>query len=242
MQESRIEAQRDGGVVDGRLFVPEGGRGQLVVQIMDAGGLRPAMSRMAEPLTAAGYTVLQPNLYWRHGDYPPFDARTVFGDPKERERLMEMLRSVKSDDAMADIGALLDAAGAGDRFACVGYCLGGRMAFVAASAFGERVVAAASVHGGGLVSDGDDSPHLAAGRIRGALYLAVSDADSSCTPEHQATLRAALDAAGVRHELELFDGTRHGFAMPDFPVFDEAAAARHWQKVLALFRRELPPG
>ena len=236
----RIEVTTADGVVDGRLFAAGGEPRPLVVSFMDAGGLRPAMSTMARPLVDAGYAVLQPNLYWRHGDYAPFDTSTVFGDPDERERLMAMVRSVAPDQAMADTAALLDAV-AGDprvragRVACVGYCLGGRMAFIAATRLGDRVAAAASIHGGGLVTDEPDSPHRSAANIDAAIYLAVADEDPSCTPEHQSVLREALGAAGVRYQLEVFEGARHGFAVPDFPVYDERAAERQWQRVLELF-------
>ena len=245
MSGTRIEAKTDEGVVDGRLFLPAGqGPAPLVVYFMDAGGLRPATDAMGERLAAAGYAVLQPNLYWRFGDYAPFDTKTVFGDAEERKRLMGMLGSLKPAAVMEDTRALLDALTEqprvrADRFGAVGYCVGGKMTFVAAATFGERCVAAASIHGGGLVSDASDSPHRGAGAIRARVYLGVADEDGSCTPEHQAALREALDGAGVRYQLELYEGARHGFAMTDFPVHDAAAEAKHWERVLALFADEL---
>jgi carboxymethylenebutenolidase len=207
---------------------------------MDAGGLRPAMSGMAEPLTAAGYAVLQPNLYWRSGPYAPFDFATVWTDPDERKRLSGLMNGFTPAQAMADTRAFV-AALAGDprvragRIGAVGYCMGGRMAFYAASELADLVAAAASIHGGGLVTDAPNSPHLGADRIRGALYFAVADQDQSCTPAHVEKLRAALDAAHVRHAIELYPGALHGFAMPDFPVYKADAQARQWAKVLALF-------
>jgi carboxymethylenebutenolidase len=240
-----ISVQTDEGGVDGRLFLPEGdGPWPLVVSYMDAGGLRPAMTELAGPLVRAGYAVVQPDLYWRLGAYAPFDCRTVFTDPAERKRLFEMIRAVRPDQAMRDTQLLVDAVAAdsrirADRFGCVGYCLGGRMAFIAAAELAPRVAAAASIHGGGLVTDAPDSPHLGAPRMRAALYLGVADNDASCSPEHQQALRQALDAAGVRYTLELFSGALHGFAVPDFAVYDAGAAERQWQRVLQLFAETL---
>ena len=112
--------------------------------------------------------------------------------------------------------------------------MGGRLAFAAAGAHPARVAAMACIHGANLAVDEPTSPHLQAGKIRARLYFGVADNDASCTPEAQAKLKAALDAAGVRHELEVYAGALHGFAVPDSPKYDEVAAERHWEKVLAL--------
>ncbi len=245
MGETKIEVEVDGGTLDGRLILPEGdGPFPLVVYYMDAGGLRPATSQMGERFASAGYAVVQPNLYWRSGPYEPFDCKTVFTDEAERGRLMKLISAVKADQAMDDTRAIVgaiedDPRVNAERFGCVGYCMGGRISFVAATKLGDRVAAAASIHGGGIVSDAPDSPHLGAKDIRCPLYLGVADEDRSCTPEHQATLREALDAAGVRYQMELYEGKHHGFAMSDFPVYDEEASEKHYERVLALFAETL---
>lgn len=247
MIEKRLELGTQEGTVEGGLFLPDGeGPWPLVVFYHDAGGLRPALATMAERLTKAGYAVVQPNLFWRAGPFAPFDMGAVFSDPEERKRLMELLHAVSTEKAMSDTRHLVEEAAADDRiraetFGCLGYCMGGRMAFLAAAEFPSRVVAAASIHGGGLVSEEDDSPHLRADRIGAVLYLGVADEDRSCTADHQTTLRRALDEAGVRYTLELYAGARHGFAIGDLPVYDPDAAERHWERVLALFDAELRP-
>ncbi len=241
MNESRVEVESVDGVADGRMFLPDGaGPFPLVVQYMDAGGLRSALTQLAAPLVAAGYAVLQPNLYWRAGPYAPFDARTVFGDAPERDRLMALMRTVKPADVMDDTRRFVerlaeDPRVATERLRFVGYCLGGRAAFVAAITFAERVAAAAAIHAGGLVTDAPDSPHRGVGAIRARVYVGVADADASCTPAQQHALRDALELAGVDATVELYPGARHGFAMPDFAVYDAAAAARQGAAVLELF-------
>ena len=240
----RLTAPTADGTADAELIFPDGdGPLPLVVFYPDAGGLRPAMARMGERLANAGFAVLQQNPYWRSGPFAPFDAMTVFGDPTERARLMALMTAVKPANVLADttalVAAIADPRVQRERFGVVGYCMGGRHAFLAAGTFPERVVAAACIHAGGLVSEGPESPHLLASTLRAALYLGVADEDGSCTPAHQATLTAALDAAGVRYQLERNPGARHGYAVPDFPVYDEAAAELHWKRVLTLFGEHL---
>jgi carboxymethylenebutenolidase len=232
-------------LADARLFVPAGaGPWPLVVFFADAGGLRPAMYALASNFSEQGYAVLAPNLYWRSGPYAPFDAATVYNDPVERQRLGDLVNTVSPHDVMSDTMRFVEHLSTfdhirSDQFGVVGYCMGGRLAFVAASALTSVVVAAASIHGGGLVTSAPDSPHRDVHRIRGRLYLAVADNDNSCTPEDQTALHQALGEVGVRYELELYPGARHGFAVPDGPVYDTAAAARHREKVLRLFAEEL---
>lgn len=245
MIENQVDVPTEDGALEARLFLPDDeGPWPLVVFYMDAFGLRPALSEMAERLVDAGYAVAQPNLYWRSSSFEPFDPAAAFGDAAERERLMKLLNAVRVDQVASDTLALVDEVTEdrrvqGNRFGCVGYCMGGRMAFAVAKEIPERVAAAASIHPGGLVTDEPDSPHRKASQIRGVVYLGIADEDRGCTVEHQRALRQALEDAGVRHTLELYTGAHHGFAVPDLPVFDRAAAERQWQRVLGLFDTEL---
>jgi carboxymethylenebutenolidase len=245
MIESVLRVHTPDGEAHAALFTSEGMTGApVVISFMDAGGLRPAMTALAAPLVAAGFAVLQPELYWRSVPYAPFDASTVFSDPPERARLFALMNAVSPEQVVADTGAwltALDGQPAVDarRVGVVGYCMGGRMALFVAAAHADRVVAMASIHGGGLVRPTSTSPHLGAPRIRGRLYFAVADDDASCTADDCAVLGEALTAAGVAHELEVYAGAKHGFAVPDFAVYDAVAAERQWGKVLALFGAEL---
>jgi carboxymethylenebutenolidase len=233
------------GEAHANLFTPDGaGPWPLVVFYMDAMGLRPAMSEMAGRLVAAGYAVLQPELYWRSGPYAPFHAATTFSDPPERDRVRALMNAVQPQQVIDDTNAFLAALGGdprwdGGRIGLLGYCMGGRMALFVAAALGARVAASASVHGGGLVRPGPDSPHRGGPHIKGRLYFGVADNDNSCTAADCAVLGEALQAAGARHDIELFAGALHGFAVPDFSVYDAAAAERHWERVLSLFGDEL---
>lgn len=247
MPEFPLQASVPDGTVEAKLFLPTNipSPWPVVVFYMDALGLRPAMSEMAQRLADAGYAVVQPNLYWRSGPYAPFDPHTAFSDPTERKRIGALMNAVSRDQVVSDTKALLAELSADhrlqtNRIGVVGYCMGGRMAFVAAVALGEQVAAAAPIHAGGLVTSEADSPYLAADKLRCAMYLGVADKDNSCTPEHQTALQLALEQARVRYHLELNPGALHGYAVPDFPVYDRAAAEKHWERILALFAREIP--
>lgn len=237
----KIDVRTTDGVAPCWIHRPEG-EAKLpgVILYPDAGSVRDVMHDVAAKVASWGYVVLLPSIFYRLGDYPPFDPKTVFTDPPERDRLMTVVRSLDLPSAMRDAGHYLDAlfgiaGAAGDRAGTMGYCIGGRLAFATAGAHPTRVAAAASVHGGGLVDDTDESPHLAAGKIEARLWFGIADEDGSCTPAHQAKLVEALATAHVRYSIDHFKGRKHGFAVRDFPVFDESAAGLHHQRVEELF-------
>ena len=211
----------------------------------DAYGPRPALRETAERLAGLGYVVLLPNVFYRAGDYRPFDKATVWADPPERDRLMALIGALTPERVRADAGAWLDALAAqrgvrADRLGVVGYCMGGRLAFLTAGLHPDRVRAAASFHGGGLVTDAPESPHRLAGRVKASLYFGVADEDRSCTPDQQGALAAALGAAHVDYRIELYPGKRHGFAVTDHPgAYDADAAARHWRRLESFFGETL---
>jgi carboxymethylenebutenolidase len=228
------------GTLPATLHTPEdAGSWPAVIMYPDAGGVRGTFHAMAQTLADLGYAVLLPNLYYRQGDYEPFDLRTVFTDPDERTRLMHLARSVTEPMATSDTGAvlafLLDQPEVrGDEVGTTGYCMGGSFALTAAGRFPDRVGAAASFHGGRLASEEPDSPHLLAGSMRATVYVAAAQDDPTFDDVQHERLSQALTEAGVRHTLETYPAA-HGFAVPDNPTYDEAAAARHWEALTELF-------
>jgi len=241
----KLEIRTPDGVADAWAYRPSGaGPSPAILYLPDAFGVRPASHQMCERLASLGYFVLQPNVLFRAGDFAPFDIATTFSDPAARARIMGMMQQIDTvRDTLAYLDAIARQPGAlAGKVGCVGYCLGGRMAFVAAGNHPERIAAVASIHGGNLVSDKENSPHAKAAELRARVYLAVADEDGSCTPEHQGILASSLGAAHVAYQIELYPGARHGFAVPDFPVYDAAAAERHWQRLATFFGESLPRG
>ncbi len=228
------------------MVTPDGqGAWPAVIMFMDAGGVRPALVGMAERLADMGYVTLLPEMYYRSGAYEPFHLETVFTDPDERTRLMTMAHSVTKAMAASDTGAFLDFLSqrpevAGTRAGSTGYCMGGGLSLTAAAHHPDRIVAAASFHGGQLASDAPDSPHLAVGRITGRVYVAAAERDDTFPPEQAERLGRALEQAGVHHQMDVYSAL-HGFAVPDNPTFDAAAAERHWQALADLFGSTLCP-
>ena len=80
----------------------------------------------------------------------------------------------------------------------------------------ERVAAAASIHGGNLTNDSATSLHLLPPQITREVYVAGTDNDQSYPPEMAERLEAALSDTGVVHRFQIYEGTRHGWMMPDF--------------------------
>jgi carboxymethylenebutenolidase len=223
-----------------------GGEGQrpAVLFYVDAFGVRPTMHQMAERLAGLGYLVVMPNVFYREGEFAPFDVATAFSNPSERERVMKLVHSVTPARLAIDSDAYLSAIAAqpnvrADRVGTTGYCMGGRLAVLTAGQHPDRVRAAMSFHGGRLVTDEPDSPHRLADRYRAALYFGVADDDGSCTPEHQAALASALGQAHVDYCLELYRGKKHGFAVPDHGVYAADAAERHWRRMEGFFGEHL---
>jgi carboxymethylenebutenolidase len=205
----------------------------------DAGGVRDTFQEMAARLAGFGYAVLLPDVYYRHGDWEPFSMETVFGDPEQRKRLMGMVGTVTQDMMASDAGAYLDFLDKrpevrdGGVGVC-GYCMGGRTSLIVSGHQPDRIAAVGSFHGGGLVTDTADSPHLLADRIKAAVYVAGAADDASFTPEHAEVLEKALTAAGVKHKIEVYPAA-HGFAVPDNAPYDPEAAERHWIALRDLF-------
>ena len=222
------------------LFTPDGeGPWPGVVMYPDAGGVRDTFFEMAAKLAGFGYAVLLPDIYYRSGDWAPFDMSTAFSDEQERKRLMSLISSVTPMKMAMDAEQFFHfLAGrpevSGDRFGTTGYCMGGRTSLVVAGRLGDRVSAAASFHGGGLATDSADSPHLLADRIQAAVYVGGAENDNSFTPEQAELLDKALTAAGVDHTIETYEAG-HGFAVPDNPPYDAAAAERHWAATREFF-------
>lgn len=239
-----IEEQIDLTTADGPMttFVvrPEhDGPHPVVLYLMDAPSIRPALSDMASRLATAGYYVLMPYLYHRVGPYQRWDEDDSF-----MHKRFDLMGSIDPTRIVVDVEALLDHADADPAAAegpvgVVGFCMSGSLALSVAKAFPDRIAAAASVHGAFFVREGrEDSPHLDLDRIRAELHFAWCADDETAPAEHRELVTGLLDEAGVTYTLDLETEARHGFA-PAGPRYDRAASERHWERVHALLRRRL---
>lgn len=231
------------GTCPATLFAADGAAsGPAIILYMDAFGPRPAPHAMAERLVGLGYAVLVPDLFYRFGAYGPLDAKTAFGDPETAKRLRGMLTETTQAMTVSDTGAFLDVLaqeGFAGKVGTVGYCMGGGRAINAAAHYPERIVAAASFHGGNLANDAPDSPAANAGKLKARVYVGVAGVDGSFPPEQSAKLSQAFREAEVDHIVENYVGMKHGWCVPDHSVYDEIGAERHWTRLAMLFAETL---
>lgn len=226
-------------------FIPPASPGDSkagVILYMDAFGPRASLYQMADRLAGRGYAVLVPDLFYRFGAYGPFDAKTAFANEVTGPQIRKMLAETTQEMTISDSGAFLDVLsenGASGPVGAVGYCMGGARALNAAGAWPDRIVAAASFHGGGLGSDAPDSPASRAASIRAKVYVGSAEVDNSFPPAQSAKLAEALRTAGIDHIIENYVGMQHGWCVPDHRVYDEKGAERHWKRLLGFFAETL---
>ncbi len=251
MTGERVELQTRDGVMDCYVFRPadtdddrRSGPWPAVVFYMDAFGVRTELGGMAQRIADAGHVVVVPNLYYRTGAFAPFEPAQVVADGPERVRFKGMIASIDNGKVMGDTASIVEylvsrADVRDGSIAAVGYCMGGKFALGAAGTFPDRVAAAASIHGGALATDKDDSPHLLAGRIVGRLYVGVAGIDPGFTEAEQDRLEQALNDAGVDYVIETYENAKHGFAVTGHLAYDADASERHWRKLSQLLKDNL---
>jgi carboxymethylenebutenolidase len=241
MSRTEVSIPTPDGAARAFVFRPDGdGPWPAVIFYMDAPAIRPALFEMCERLAGHGYYVLLPDMFWRAGPYEPVNIKEVFASEEARRKLFgTLMASTDPEKSNRDTGAFLAWLSAqpdakSDKVGCTGYCMGAALALRAAGNYPDRIVAAGGFHGGRLATDEPDSPHLLAPRIKARVYIGGADADAGFPPEQADRLRAALTAAGVENTVEIYAGAHHGYAPPDMPVYNEAAAERHWRALLTL--------
>ena len=245
MNGERIDLPSSDGVLDVHVFTPGTSNGPwpAIVLYMDAFGIRPALASMAQHLASDGYTVVLPNLYYRT-PFAPFAPDVVATEGAERERFKRMIASINQKMVMDDTRLVIDRLDRHpsvrpDRLGAVGYCMGGGYALAAAGTFPDRVVVAASFHGGSLATDKADSPHRLAPQMRARVYIGAAEIDASFPPEQQVRLEQALTDARVPHTMEIYPKAKHGFAVTGHIAYDEESAVRHWQRLQDLLKESM---
>lgn len=250
--EKDVEIRTPSGVCDAALIYPEGkGSWPAAILYPDAFGLRPSMRDMAKRLAAEGYVVLVPNPFYRSTKAPGIGPGFDFGNPDDRAKL-QALRAPLTNEAVgqdaATYLAFLDSQASVNKKAkagAFGYCMGGLMTMQTAAAVPNRIGAGASFHGGGLVTDKPDSPHLQVPKMRGQFLIAIAANDDEQQPDAKTKLREAFQAAKLPAKIEVYEGAMHGWCVKDMPmregkpIYNEAQAERAWSELTALFKRAL---
>ena len=198
---------------------------------------------MARRLASAGYYVVLPNMYYRSG---VMELGVVDSSPGSAwmKRMFDLMNSLNIPLVMEDTDAWLayidaDTAAQPGKLGVFGYCMSGQYAINAAARHPDRVAAAASIYGVALVTDAEDSPHLAARKAKGELYFACAEHDTYAPMEMVRTLESDLGRNEINAEVEVYPNSHHGFAFPERPAFQKESAERHWARLHALFARNL---
>ena len=240
--ESEVDVTTPDGVSDSYFVHPSSVSHPGVLIWPDAFGLRPAKRQMAKRLAESGYAVLVVNQYYR-SQRAPIVNTTNFAEVSDTLRpLMGTLNpETQVRDARAFIGFLdrQQAVDSNRKMGTMGYCMGGPFTMRTAASLPDRVGAAASFHGGGLVTDQPDSPHLLVPQMQAQYLFAIAANDDESQPEAKDVLRDAFSQAGLQAEIEVYEGALHGWCPPDSQVYDESKAERAWSRLLALFTRAL---
>jgi carboxymethylenebutenolidase len=243
MDRHQIRIETPDGVAEASLVAPSGPMPKGgVILYMDAFGVRPAMEAIAERIAAFGYAVLVPDLFYRGGRFGPFDAKTGFKEPATAALIRAAMGATTQAMTQADTGFFLDALaahGVSGPIGTTGYCMGGPRAINAAAAHPDRIVAAASFHGGNLANDAPDSPQMNAPRIKARVYVASAGVDGSFPPQQSAKLAEAFRVAEIDHAIENYVGMAHGWCVSDHTVFNEQGAERHFARLKTLFSETL---
>ena len=239
-----IEQELDIATPDGSMktfiYHPEhGGPHPVVLYLMDAPSIRPALKDMALRLSSAGYYVLLPYLFYRGGPFREFGQ-----SDEDMHARQELMGTVTPTNIIGDAEALLahaagDDAAADGKVGAVGFCMSGGLVVSLAKSMPDRVAAVASIHGAWLVRETDDSPHLGLDAATAEMYFGWCAEDATAPAEHVPIVRSALDEAGIDYTLDWFTDAVHGYAPPGTERYDRAASELHWERVHDMFRRHL---
>jgi carboxymethylenebutenolidase len=247
--ETEVEIKTPDGTCDAAFIHAKSGSYPGVLVWPDAFGLRPSMRAIGRSIAADGYSVLVPNPFYRVSKAPFTDASKFnFQNPDDMAKLKPLMASVTAagnaeKDAVAYV-AFLDAqkeVNKAKKIGTQGYCMGGALVVRSAAHLPDRIGAGASFHGGGLVTDKPDSPHLLAPKIKARMYFGIASSDDVKQPDAKDKLKEAFAAAQVTAEIEVYPA-QHGWCVPDMPVkdgvpiYNKPEAERAWGKLVALYR------
>ena len=239
--ESDVTVTTPDGTADCYFVHPSTGSAAAVLFWPDIFGLRPAVRTMGKRLAESGYSVLVVNPFYRTKKAPtaPNGATTPIAD------VMPLARSLNETTHMTDAKAFiawLDAQKPVDtkrKVGTQGYCMGGPIAFRTAAAVPDRVGAVASFHGGGLVIDAPNSPHLQAAKTKAQFLIAIATNDDQRSPNDKSVMKETFEKAKLSAEIEVYAGAAHGWCPPDTQVYNEAQAEKAWSRLLALYGKAL---
>ncbi len=244
MIEYKPSVQAGDGSAEAVVYTPGDGPRPGVLFYTDIFGIRPDNEHVAKRIAAAGYTVLMPNVFYRFGKLPLLDFEFKMGEERSMKAIGELFAALPNaameKDAPYYVNALLDRNDvSGGKIAVVGYCYTGAMALRTAAVMPDKIAAAASFHGGRLVTEAEDSPHTRIGDVKAELYFGHAVEDPMATAAQIAVLDDTLKGWGGKYQSEMYEGAKHGWTTPGRDIYNEKQAERHYEKLFDLLKRNL---
>ena len=239
--ESEVTIKTPDGTCDAYFVHPAAGTAPAVLLWPDIFGLRPAMRQMGKRLAESGYSVLVVNPFYRVKKAPTAENGAATPIPTLVPMMQALTETTHMTDAKAFI-AWLDqqpSVAKNRKIGTQGYCMGGPIAFRTAAAVPDRVGAVASFHGGGLVTDQPNSPHLQASKTKAQLLIAIASNDDQRAPNDKTVLKDTFAKSGQPAEIEVYANAAHGWCPPDSGVYNEPQAEKAWSRLLALYGKAL---
>ena len=239
--ESEVNIVAPGGNADCYFVHPVTGSAPGVLVWPDIFGLRPSFRQMGKRLAESGYSVLVVNPFYRVKKAPTAEA----GSATPIQQLMPLAQALNETTAMSDAKVFLNwmdrqpSVSKTRKIGTQGYCMGGPIAFRTAAAVPERVGAVASFHGGGLVTDSENSPHRQAAKSSAQFLIAIAANDDARSPNEKDVLKDTFANAKLAAEIEVYEGASHGWCPPDSQVYNEPQAEKAWTRLLALYAKAL---
>jgi carboxymethylenebutenolidase len=239
--DGEVTVKTPDGMADCYFVHPASGTAAGVLLWPDIFGLRPAMRQMGKRLAESGYAVLVVNPFYRTKPAPTAEN----GGATPIQQVMPLAQSLNETTHMTDAKAFVawldqqPSVAKNKKIGTQGYCMGGPMALRTAAAVPDRVGAVASFHGGGLVTNQPNSPHLQASKTKAQFLIEIADNDDKRAPTDKTTLKETFEAAKLPAEIEVYTGAAHGWCPPDSQVYNEPAAEKAWSRLLALYSKAL---
>jgi carboxymethylenebutenolidase len=239
--ESDVTITTPDGTADCYFVHPASGTAAAVLIWPDIFGLRPAFRQMGKRLAESGYSVLVVNPFYRVKKAPTAEAGAATPIAQLRPLAQALNETTQMTDAKAFLGWLdqQPSVAKNRKIGTQGYCMGGPIAFRTAAAVPQRVGAVASFHGGGLVTDTPNSPHLQAATSKAQFLIAIAANDDGRSPNEKSVLKETFAKANLPAEIEVYEGAAHGWCPPDSGVYNEPQAEKAWSRLLALYEKGL---
>jgi carboxymethylenebutenolidase len=239
--ESEVTIKTPDGTADCYFVHPATGTAPGVLMWPDIFGLRPAFRQMGKRLAESGYSVLVVNPFYRVKKAPTAEAGAATPIPQLLPLMQALTETTQMTDAKAFIGWLDQQApvAKNKKMGVQGYCMGGPIAFRTAAAVPGRIGAVGSFHGGGLVTDMPNSPHLEAAKTKAQFLIAIAANDDMRSPMEKDVLKDTFAKAKLPAEIEVYTGSAHGWCPPDSGVYNEPMAEKAWARLLALYGKVL---